>query len=377
MSKHQFPRFATALSVLLLLATAACGRKAATQAATGRFVEITIPAPSLEGNLLGDPTEQPASIYLPPSYDSSPNKRYPVIYLVHGFTGSNRTWTIDIEPDIGYGYNIQPVLDALIASGKIQEMIVVAPNSQNSYKNTRTLNSVVAGNWEDYIVQDVVNYVDGNYRTLARAISRGIAGHSDGGYSAVYVGMRHSEVFSAVYALAPSDLAPFPFEDPNELDPQWEQAFKRLVKLASIEQLPSTTGKSEEDVLLNVAFADAFAFSVNPSRPPLYADYLFEERDGKLVRNEVAFEKRKAYTPTLLIDENKQNLLSLRGIFLDCGQYDDNQVGMAQFSKALADRGIPHTFEIYAGGDHLNKIKERLEKRVFPYFSNLLDFSQQ
>ncbi len=146
MSDQRIPRFATALSVLLLLGAAACGQEAAAPAAAGRFVEVTIPAPSLEGNLLGDPTEQPVSIYLPPSYDTSPNKRYPVIYLLHGGGGSNRTWMMDSElnirggesppgsTDIGYGYNIQPILDALIASGKIQEMIVVAPNAWNAYK---------------------------------------------------------------------------------------------------------------------------------------------------------------------------------------------------------------------------------------------------
>ena len=101
MSNQQMQRITLALSVLLLLATAACGQKAAPQVATGRFVEVTIPAPSLEGNLLGDPTEQPASIYLPPSYDTSPTKRYPVIYLLHGFTGSNRTWMVDSELRVG------------------------------------------------------------------------------------------------------------------------------------------------------------------------------------------------------------------------------------------------------------------------------------
>ena len=67
----------------------------------------------------------------------------------------------------------------------------------------------------------------------------------------------------------------------------------------------------------------------------------------------------------------------LRGLFLDYGEHDGGQRNGTQFSKALADRSIPHTFEIYAGGDHNNKIKERLETRVFPFFSDTLDFSQQ
>ena len=209
MSKHQFPVNIVALFLSFMISLPTQG-----QQSSSRFVEVIIPAPSLEGNLLGEPTKQPISIYLPPSYDTSPDKRYPVIYLLHGFTGSNRTWMVDSElnigepppgsTDIGYGYNIMPILDTLIAEGKIREMIVVAPSTMNAYKHAYFVNSSAAGNWEDYLLQDVLSYVDGNYRTLAQASSRGITGHSGGGSSAVYVGMRHPDVFSTVYSLPSS-----------------------------------------------------------------------------------------------------------------------------------------------------------------------------
>jgi hypothetical protein len=160
------------------------------------------------------------------------------------------------------------------------------------------------------------------------------------------------------------------------LDPLYQQVFRQLAKLTSKEQLPRAFLQSPEDFFLNTALASAAVFSPNPNRPPLYADFLYEEQDGKLVKNEAAFERFKAHTPLFMIDEYEQNLLSLRGLFLDHGQLEMPLIvtGEALFSKALADRSIPHTFEIYAGGDHNNKIKERLETRVFPYFSSLLDF---
>jgi len=385
MTIQQILGFVRALGLLILSATPVFGQQLA--AGTGRFIEVTIPAPSLAGNLLGDSTEQPASIYLPRSYDTTPNKRYPVIYLLHGFTGSNKTWMVDSEldvgepppgsTDIGYGYNIQPILDALIANGKIQEMIVVAPNQRNAYKGSQNVNSVVTGNWEDYIIQDVVNYVDGNFRTLARATSRGVAGHSMGANGAILLAMKQPDVFSAVYALAPGStplLGPFLFEGKNGLEPQWEETFRRLNALASKDQLPIASVGPGGNMDLSVIFSISAAYFPNPNRPPLYADYLYEERDGKLVRNEAAFEKAKTKSLIYLIDEYKDNLLSLRGLFLDWGEHDPGQTEGAQFSKALADRSIPHTFEIYAGGDHGNKIKERLETRVFPFFSDHLAF---
>jgi S-formylglutathione hydrolase FrmB len=259
-------------------------------------------------------------------------------------------------------------------------MIVVAPNAWNAYKGSHYVNSVVTGNWEDYIFQDVVNYVDENYRTLARAASRGIAGHSMGGFGAIYVGMKHADMFSAVYALAPSRLSsfgPISSDGIKDLDSQWEGIMTRMLQLTSKEQLPLVTRESREDSALNGYLAWFAAFSPNPNRPPLYADFAYEDRNGNLVKNQAVFEKAKENIPIFMIDKYKENLHSLRGLIMDYGELDGNLPTGAQFARALADRSIPHTLEIYAGGDHTNMIRDRLETRVFPFFSDLLDFSQQ
>lgn len=369
MSSRRLPGFALALVLFLLLAAQTYGQQTVEKSGSGRFVEVKISAPSLEGNLLNDPAEQPVTIYLPPSYDRSPERRYPAIYLLHGFNGTNRTWTIDG----GYGFNIQPVLDSLIAEGRIREMIVVAPNGRNAYKFSFFVNSAVTGNWEDFILRDVVGYVDKNFRTLARAASRGIAGHSGGGYGAIYLGMRHPDVFGAVYALAPCCLT----GGTEELNPIQERAWKRVGRLASREELPQARLSAPEDFFINFDLASSAAFSPNPERPALFADYLFEEREGGLVKNQAAFAKWQEKAPLHLLDTCRENLLSLRGIYLDFGQLESPfiRTGVTLFSKALADGAIPHTLEIYVGGDHVNKVKERLGRRVFPFFSETLDCS--
>jgi S-formylglutathione hydrolase FrmB len=68
------------------------GQAASGRAVSGRLLEVKVAAPSLKGNLLGDPAEQPVAIYLPPGYDASPSKRYPTLYLLHGFYGDSKTW---------------------------------------------------------------------------------------------------------------------------------------------------------------------------------------------------------------------------------------------------------------------------------------------
>ncbi|MDH3512888.1 MAG: esterase family protein [Gammaproteobacteria bacterium] len=248
MADKQHPGLLRTLCLLVLSATPVLGQQVATETGSGRFIETTIQAPSLAGNLLGDPTEQPISLYLPPSYDVSPSKRYPVVYLLHGFTGTNRTWMVNTKPEVGEpllgstdreyshrGYLDGWRLDEMIVAGKIREMIVVAPNSRNAYKHSYYVNSVATGNWEDYIVRDVVDYIDGNYRTLPQASSRGLAGYSGGGYGSKYIGMKHPDVFSSVFALAPCCLGPQfsmpPVTDSStgELTAFWQKEFSRLL----------------------------------------------------------------------------------------------------------------------------------------------------
>ena len=352
---------------LALFVQPAFGQEAAGRAVSGRLIEVKVAAPSLKGNLLGDPTEQSVAIYLPPSYDTSPSKRYPTLYLLHGFGGDSKTWA----GAGSRGFNVPPLLDALMGGGKIREMIVVAPSARTAYGGSFYTNSAVTGNWEDYIYRDLVGYVDANYRTLARPSSRGVAGHSMGGYGAVTLGMKHPEVFSAIYALSPCCLGLE--EDLGPTNPAWA----RVLRLTSRDQVPKEP-KSLEDFFTIVFVAQSAAFSPNPGRAPFYADMPFLERDGRIQKNEAAYAKWQSKMPLYLVEEYKQNLLSLRGIFLDYGQreqFSHIRTTTSLFSRALAERQIPHVFEIYEGGNHGNKVRERLGTRVLQFFSDKLDFS--
>ncbi|HEX6732781.1 MAG TPA: alpha/beta hydrolase-fold protein [Pyrinomonadaceae bacterium] len=160
--KHR--HFIVAALVAISLISTGFAQQATKPVAAGRLVEIKVPAPSLKGNLPGDPLEQSVAIYLPPSYETSPTKRFPTLYPLHGFTGNNRAWTTK-----GYqGMSLQPFMDDLIKAGVSREMIVVAPNALNAYKGSFYTNSSVTGNWEDYIYRDLVQHIDANYRTIAR-----------------------------------------------------------------------------------------------------------------------------------------------------------------------------------------------------------------
>ncbi len=367
MLKHRSFRLALLLVLATLASLSSNAQPAAGRAPAARLVEFKLTAPALKNNLLGDPAEQSVAVYLPPSYYASPATRFPTLYLLHGFTGNIKAWTTS-----GYqGMNLKDLMDDMVKSGKSREMIVVVPNGANSYGGAFYANSSVTGNWEDYIVRDLVGYVDSHYHTLARAESRGIAGHSMGGYGALVLGMKHPDVFSSVYALSPCCLGMA--GDLSEENKAW----KKTLNLKSKAQL-SAKPQSLAD-FYSVAFvAIGASFSPNPERAPFYADFPFLERNGHIEKNEVVYQLWRSKMPLYLVDENKQNLRKLRGIFIDYGENEEFshiRITTNLFSKALAEQNIPHAFEVYPVGDHGSKIRERLETRVLQFFSEKLDFS--
>ena len=376
-------RVATALlSILLftLLWSVTLGQQGTAPTTTSKLVQLKIHAPSLKGNLLGDPTEQPVYVYLPRGYEGS-TKRYPTLYLLHGFTSNSSVW-INGQYQ---GMALQTLMDDFIKSGKVREMIVVSANGANAYKGSFYTNSTVTGNWEDFIVRDLVNYVDSNYRTMPRAESRGIAGHSMGGYGSVMIGMKHPEIFSAVYALSPCCLAME--ADMSEANTAWPG----VLALTSKDQL-SGPPRSFGQFFQSAFIALSAAFSPNPNRAPFFVDFPFESKpgicnppvEGKLLtnmpcvqKNEAVHAKWRSKFPVYIAEANKENLKKLRGIFLDYGEkeeFEHIRGGVKLLSSTFSELNVPHQFEVYADGNHGSLIRHRMETRVLPFFNEKLVF---
>ena len=329
----------------------------------GRLVETRYTASSLAGNLLGDPTEQPVSIYLPPDYEAARSRRYATVYLLHGYGGKVGDWTTH-----GYqGLDLQPAMDELIASGELPPMIVVVPNGRNAYLGSFFTNSSVTGRWEDAIANDLVAFVDGRFRTIPDARSRGIAGHSMGGYGAIMLALDHPETFGSVYAMSPCCLAIE--SDMSAENPIWP----RVLALKSREELPKDP-ETLSDFWTVVFVALSAALSPDPQRPPFFADFPYEEKDGRLVPAEPAYSRWRSRMPLYLVEARRTTLLSLHGLAIDVGDHDDFshiRRGTRLLSDALAERDVPHLYEIYAEGDHGNRIRERL-MRAFRFFGERL-----
>ncbi len=322
---------------------------------------------SLEKTLSGESADRSVSVYLPPSYDSSPNKRYPVVYLLHGITDTDEAWIRPWKKDDPW-QSVPGVMNRGIADKRFGEMIVVMPDERTNWGGSFYTNSTVTGNWEDFTVKDLVGYIDGKYRTLARASSRGIAGHSMGGYGAIKLGMKHPDVYSVVYGINPAVLGwgrDLTIESP---------AFSFLLT-----KKPTSPEEAFKGGLYAIGvIVVAQAFSPNPDRPPLFIDLPFEIVGGRIQPAEPAFGKWMDNMPVYMVEKYAANLRKLRGLRFDSG-YEDEFTHIPPTSRALSAaltaHGIDHVFEEY-NGDHRNRMMGRtgrLANEVLPYFWLLLD----
>ena len=335
--------------------------QASGQTSSSKLIDAKVHSRALENNLLGDPADQQVAIYLPPSYESSSSKRFPVLYFLHGYSAENQVMV--------RGKQFQDLMDKLIAAGTVREMIIVVPNGRNAYYGSFYTNSSVGGNWEDYITRDVVSYVDSNYRTIPQAASRGIAGHSMGGYGSIMLGMKHPDIFGAVYSLSACCTSLLADMGPSNM------AWRTALKFKSKDDFRTDNFNNVYAIALT---AMAAAFSPNPKHE-LFVDFPFQLENNILVPNGEAYARFQAKLSVNMVAEYTSNLLKLRGIYIDYGvqeEFSHIPAGSLALSRELSEHGIPHTFEVYQG-DHNRRIPERLETRVLPFFSRLLNFEMR
>lgn len=307
----------------------------------------------LEGNLEGDSPDRDVAVLLPASYATAKNRRYPVVYMLHGFTDKMGKWFGREK----FWINLPEVVDRANATGA-GEMIVVMPDAYTRYEGSMYSTSVTTGDWESYISCELVVYIDSHYRTLARAESRGIAGHSMGGYGALRIGIRHPEVFSVIYALNPCCLTPG-FAVPRD-----------AASASGIEAVKTFDDLAKAGIVTRATFASAAAWSPNPKNPPFFVDLPW--RDG--VQQPMVVAKWTANRPLFMVDQNIWNLRKLRGIGFDGGSHDipENVAGVQILHDELNTYAISHEFELY-DGDHTNAVAARLEKVVLPFFAGQLN----
>ncbi len=325
----------------------------------GQLVVETIESTVLRGTATGvDPVRQPR-VYLPPDYESS-GKSYPVVYLLHSiFQGPEQLLA---------ERNVVPLTERAVANGTIKAFILVVgdyrgPMTGSLYENTEN-----TGRWLDHIVQELVPYVDGRYRTLRKPESRALVGEMMGGRGAFLLAMRHPDIFGMLYALNPVTTGAGLL--PVQTYPNWNKILNAR-----------STNELQGDHISQIFVMASRAFLPNPDRPPLQCDFLMELKDGVPAYHA---ENALRFIDGFLIyhqpDDAWRNLGRLRAIAFDWSRYDpiqDHIAGCVSLSRKLETFGIAHEAEEYRGVYWTENWSEhgRYSTRVLPFLNRHLDFS--
>ncbi len=309
---------------------------------------IKVHSRALEGNLEGESPDRDVIVYLPPDYNANPTKRYPVVYALHGYSISNEQWTKEIRTP--------QTIEGAFATGT-NGMIVVLPNSQTLHNGSMYSNSPTVGNWEGFIARDLVAYIDAHYRTIANRNSRGLAGHSMGGYGTTRIGMKYPEVFGALYIMSPCCMSARGAPPPE------------MAK--ALEAVKTQEDARKLDWFSRATMASAAAWSPDPKAGPLYLD--LPTKNGEVQPDVLA--KWAANAPLAMIDQYIGNLRQYRAIAIDVGDQDGLRTDTEKLHEVLDDYGIPNEFEIYSG-NHVSAVADRFQNHVLPFFGHTLSFDQ-
>jgi len=320
---------------------------------------IKIHGAALEGNLEGDAVDRDAIVFLPPSYEKDKKRHYPVVYALHGYSIGAEQWSHEIH--------VPQTIEGAFANGS-EEVIVVLPDSKTIYSGSMYSSSATTGDFENYIARDVVAYMDAHYRTIPNRQSRGLVGHSMGGYGASRIGMKHPEVFGALYIMSPCCMSPMAGGGPGPADQMKERAIASEKKVADAKSPADLAAQSPG--FAAAQYATAAAWAPDPKNPPLYFD--LPTKDGVPVPEIVA--KFTANSPLSFVDQYIGNLKQYRAIAMDVGDQDGLRFDATKLHTIFDDYGIANSFEIYSG-THTSAVADRFQNHVLPFFSKNLCFT--
>jgi S-formylglutathione hydrolase len=317
-------------------------------AAQSSLVVDSVSSPGLASNVVGDSPVRRTLVYLPASYRRDTTRRYPVLYLLHGATSLPQEW-IDSTYD---GFDLRVAMDSLVAASATPEMIVVMPDANNALEAGFYANSAATGNWEDFVVRDLVRHVDERYRTERQASRRALVGHSMGGFGALAIGFRHPNVFGLIYAISPCCIGFVGRLAPS--NPAW-------TALAAVQRWRDAPGG------VRLLLGMAAALDGSRSSPRLFDELPFTTRpDGSSVPDPAAHARWLARMPPDLAAVMVRRGDRQPVILIESGS---EEVALNEGIKLLRARldslRIQYSDTTFVGG-HVDRVRERFTRHMLP-----------
>lgn len=331
--------------------------------AASQLITRELRSENIARNLCGIDPLRKMVVYLPAGYDSSSSERYPVIYFLPNPFEESYRYDFDRR-------DAQALFDRAIGEGVIGKFILVAVDMNTPLGSSWYVNSPVTGNWEDFIVRELVPYIDANFKTLSNRDSRGIAGIFIGGYGAIRLGMRHPEVFGSVYAMHPVGTGTG--VGVSMTIPKWDI----LTNAKSMDDVKKDAGTQIFTTMFQAHLPD-------PARPPLFVDLPTRQENGRLIIDTALMDRfRNNFYLETMIPQYADNLKSLRGFKFDWTRNDanyDHVYANQAFTRKLNEFGVAHGAEEYTGpfDDSNWGVDGRIYTEVLPFFRTHMVFAAQ
>ena len=311
----------------------------------GRIDRHVVSSELLRGNVLGDPADRPLNVYVPPGYDDDPERRYPTVYVIQGYTGHLAMWS-NRTP---FRQPFPETADALFAADT-PPVIVVFVDAWTSYGGSQFVDSPGTGRYHSYLCEEVVPFVDARYRTLAAPEHRAISGKSSGGFGAMITPMLRPDLFGALATHAGDALYEYCYiaEFPQAVRALRSWDGDILAWWDDFRTRPAFS-RPEDEVLLST-LGVAACFSADAQGVPQLP---FDPLTGELVPE--VWQRWLELDPVRMVPAHLDAVRSLRAVWIDAGVRDEYNldVGAQAFHRALRAAGVPAEsihFELFEAG---------------------------
>ncbi|HEX4060757.1 MAG TPA: alpha/beta hydrolase-fold protein [Streptosporangiaceae bacterium] len=299
----------------------------------GRMDEHVITSELLRANPLGDPNQRPLWVYVPPGYDDEPDRRYPSVYVIQGYTGHIAMWA-------NRGAYRQPfpeTADAVFARGEAPPAIVVYVDAWTAYGGSQFVDSPGTGRYHSYLCDEVVPWVDARYRTQAGPAHRAIMGKSSGGFGAMITPMLRPDLFGVLATHAGDSLYETCYV------PDFAKAVRHLRDYdgdiwnwwSDFQSRDSFTKEADHTLLMLLGVSACFS-----ARDDGTVEIPFDPGTGVL-RPEV-WQRWLDWDPVRMVPKYTDALKSVKAMWIDAGSRDDwfLDLGASAFRAAVLDAGV-------------------------------------
>jgi S-formylglutathione hydrolase FrmB len=312
----------------------------------GRLDEHVVSSELLRDNPLRDPHERPLWVYVPPGYDAEPERRYPTVYVIQGYTGHVGMW----RNRTAYRQPFPELADGVFARDEAPPAIVVYVDAWTSYGGSQFVDSPGTGRYHSYLCDEIVPWVDARYRTLAHRDHRAITGKSSGGFGAMITPMLRPDLFGALATHAGDALYEFGYISGFAQAVRFLRAYDGDIFRWWDDFRSRVAFTKEEDQELLMTLGVAACFSAGEDGTP---ELPFDPHTGVL--REDVWRRWLDWDPVRMVPRYAEALRSQRAIWIDGGTRDEwfLDIGATAFRQALADAGVADDvvhFELFEAG---------------------------